>query len=72
MSQEAASPKPSQRAHAHPTDGFSLVVDGRFKTHYSTSEAAHTAALDLKGRFPMLQIMVRDDATTVRTAVELP
>jgi hypothetical protein len=43
-----------------PTDGFALVVDGRVKTEFSTREGAEQGALDLKRRFPMLQIGVYD------------
>jgi hypothetical protein len=43
-----------------PTNGFALVVDGRIKTEFSTREGAEQGALDLKRRFPMLQIGVYD------------
>ena len=56
--------------NAFPKDGFSLVVDGKFKTHYTTADAAMKKALELKTKFPPLQIMIRDDATGVRTLVE--
>lgn len=57
--------------NALPKEGFSLVIDGKFKTHYATADEAQAGALKLKTRFPSLQIMIRDDATGVRTAVEL-
>jgi hypothetical protein len=56
--------------NAFPKDGFSLVVDGKFKTHYTTADAAQKKALELKNRYPLLQIMVRDDTTGIRTVVE--
>ena len=56
--------------NAFPKDGFSLVVDGKFKTHYATVDEATKKALELKTRFPPLQVMIRDDTTGVRTAVE--
>jgi len=46
-----------------PSEGFSLVVDGHFKTHYDDQEAAQKAGAELFGRFPMLQIMIYDAAT---------
>ncbi len=61
----------SLRANAFPADGFSMVVDGKFKSHHGSFDAAQKTALDLKTRFPLLQIMVRDDVTTVRSEVEL-
>lgn len=58
------------RANEYPIDGFSMVVDGKFKSHHATQEAALKTAQDLKIRFPVLQVMVRDNATSIRTAVE--
>jgi hypothetical protein len=59
-------------ANAYPKSGFSMVVDGRFKQHFATLDGAQKAALELKIKFPSLQIAVRDGATTERTAVDLP
>lgn len=56
--------------NAFPKDGFSLVVDGKFKTHYATADTALNKALELKAKFPPLQIMIRDDTTGLRTLVE--
>jgi hypothetical protein len=39
-----------------PTSGYALIVDGQVKTEFMTQEHALTAARELKGRFPMLQI----------------
>jgi hypothetical protein len=60
-------PRNVQRADVAPTDGFSLVVDGHFKTHYDNQEAAQKAGAELSRRYPMLQIMIYDAATKSRS-----
>jgi hypothetical protein len=37
-----------------------LIVDGQVKTEFVTQDHALTAAGELKGRFPMLQIKIYD------------
>jgi hypothetical protein len=64
---DEAQPRNIQRADVAPVDGFSLVVDGHFKTHYADQEAAQKAGAELFGRFPMLQIMIYDAATKTRS-----
>jgi hypothetical protein len=59
-------------ANAYPKEGFSMVVDGRFKQHFATLDDARKAAVSLKIKFPMLQIAVRDSITAERTSVDLP
>lgn len=59
-------------ANAYPKDGFSLVVDGRFKQHFATMDDAKNVAVGLKIKFPSLQIVVRDAVTAERVAVDLP
>jgi hypothetical protein len=59
-------------ANAYPKDGFSLVVDGRFKQHFATMDDAQKAAVGLKIKFPSLQIVVRDAITAERIPVDLP
>lgn len=53
-----------------PKEGFSLVVDAKLKTHFASADSALKQALELKTRFPALQIMVRDNASGIRTPVE--
>jgi hypothetical protein len=53
-----------------PTDGFSLVVDGHFKTHYDNENAAQEAGAKLLVRFPMLQILIYDAATRTRSPLQ--
>lgn len=68
----AAPPDKPVYANAYPKDGFSLVVDGRFKQHFTTLDDAQKAAMGLKIRFPSLQIAVRDSVTAKRIPVDLP
>jgi hypothetical protein len=42
-----------------PKNGFALEIDGRLKTEFSTREGAEQGAIELKRRFPMLQISGR-------------
>ncbi|MBR0969849.1 MULTISPECIES: hypothetical protein [Bradyrhizobium] len=63
-------PRAIQRADVAPADGFSLVVDGHFKTRYDSETAARAAGGELLGRFPMLQILVYDAATGRRSPLQ--
>lgn len=60
------------RANAYPKEGFSMVVDGKFKQHFATLDDAQKAAMGLKIKFPLLQITVRDAMTAERSPVDLP
>ncbi len=62
-------PRKLVRADKAPTEGYSLVVDGHFKSHYSTAEAAQEAAAALKHRFQMLQVEVYDAAAKTRSMI---
>jgi hypothetical protein len=53
-------------------EGFSLMVDGKAKSHYDNAAAATEAGLALKRAFPMLQIVVYDAAEKTRTRIDLP
>uniref|UniRef100_Q07UA1 Uncharacterized protein n=1 Tax=Rhodopseudomonas palustris (strain BisA53) TaxID=316055 RepID=Q07UA1_RHOP5 len=55
-----------------PSDGYSLVVDGHFKSHHATIEAAEQAALALKSRYRMLQVQVYDAASQTRSLIAAP
>ena len=46
--------------------GFALEIDGRLKTEFSTKEGAEHGAIELKRRFPMLQIRIYDAAAQSR------
>jgi hypothetical protein len=59
-----------KRAAIIPTDGFSMVVDGKLKTNFDDEQAARSAGVELLAKFPMLRVEVYDAETKVRTKVE--
>lgn len=69
---EEAQPRKIVRADKVPTSGYTLVVDGHFKSHYDTVEAAEEAGRALKHRFQMLQVQVYDAETKTRSMIEWP
>ncbi len=60
------------RADKAPTEGYSLVVDGHFKSHHDTIEAAQQAGLTLKNQYRMLQVQIYDASTKTRSMIEWP
>jgi len=70
MSKAATKPV-NLRANAMPTDGYVLIVDGKLKTSYDTSEAAMMAGTKLKQSFPVIQVAVLDAAERISTPVVL-
>jgi hypothetical protein len=64
----ATKPK-NPRANALPTDGFVLQIDGKFKTEYETAAQATKAGLELKTKYPFLQVIVYDAKERTRTLV---
>jgi hypothetical protein len=54
-----------------PTAGFSLEIDGRMKTEFATKEGAERGAIELKQRFPTLQVRIFDAATQTREEVRI-
>jgi hypothetical protein len=58
-------------ANLRPTEGYILEVDGKFKSEYETSEAAMKAGLELKKKYPHIQVKVYDAKELTRTLVEL-
>jgi hypothetical protein len=69
---EEQQPRKVIRADKAPTSGYSLVVDGHFKSHHDTVEAAEEAGMALKNKFPMLLVQVYDAATKTRSMVQWP
>jgi hypothetical protein len=59
------------QANAVPTEGYGLEVDGWIKSQYPTVEAAAKVGLELKQKYPNLQIRVFDAKQRTHTAVEL-
>jgi hypothetical protein len=54
-----------------PTDGYVLEIDGKYKTEYQTLEDALKGGLELKKKFPFLQVYVYDAKERTRTLVSL-
>lgn len=54
------------------TDDCVLEIDGKYKTEYQTSEDALKAGLELKKKFPFLQVYVYGAKERTRTLVSLP
>ena len=59
-------------ANVLPTEGFVLEIDGKFKSDYKTSEDASKAGLELKKKFPFIQVIVYDAKERTRMLVKLP
>jgi len=69
---EEVPPRKAMRADKVPTSGYTLVVDGHFKSHHDTVEAAEEAGMALKHAFQMLQVQVYDAETKTRSMIEWP
>lgn len=49
-----------------PKLGYTLEIDGRLKAEFATKEGAEKGGLELKRRFPLLQIQLYDAVAQVR------
>ena len=58
-------------AYRIPSEGHVLEVDGKFKSEFKTSEGAMKAALELKKKYPQIQVNVYDAKAHTRTLVEV-
>ncbi len=56
-------------ANVMPTEGFVLQIDGKFKSQYESPEQAMKAGLELKKKYPFLQVIVYDAKERTRTTV---
>ena len=66
-------PRPKNpSANVLPTEGYVLEIDGKFKSEYVTLKEALKAGLDLKGKYPQIQVKVYGAKERTRTVVELP
>jgi hypothetical protein len=54
-----------------PSEGYVLEIDGKLKSEFQTSEAALKSGLELKKKYPQIQINVYDAKERARTLVEL-
>ena len=66
-----AQPKNIHRADITPSSGFILEIDGRMKKQFESESDARAEGLELKTRFPMLQVMVYDAVEKTRVLVSL-
>jgi hypothetical protein len=66
LSIDEPGPKKTLRADRPPTEGFVTIVDGHFKSEFSTVEAAEASGRKLKFAYPMLQIEIYDADRRVR------
>jgi hypothetical protein len=55
-----------------PTEGYSIEVDGKLKSHYKTLEEASKAGLELKKKYPNIRVNVYDAKAQTRTLIGLP
>ena len=58
-------------ANILPTEGYVLEIDGKFKSEYKASEEAMKAGLELKKKFPFIQVIVYGAKERTRTPVQL-
>ena len=58
-------------ANIIPSEGYVLEIDGKFKSGFETSELAMKSALELKKKYPQIQVNVYDAKEHARTLVEL-
>jgi pyruvate/2-oxoglutarate/acetoin dehydrogenase E1 component len=59
---EEPKPRNIMRADVTISEGFGIEVDGQMKAVFDTKEDAEKEALELKTKYPMLQIKVYDAA----------
>jgi hypothetical protein len=70
--------KPEQTEEERPqqqqpdTERDQLQIDRQTKRSFKTSEAARSAALEIKSRFPILQVSIYDNVSNSRTVVDVP
>lgn len=67
MAKQTAQP----HLNALPVEGYGLLIDGKIKSQYPTSEAALKAGQEIKQKFPKVQVALFDAVNGTRTLVEL-
>ena len=63
-------PRPEQKQPAK--ERYLLEIDRQTKRSFTTPEAARSTALEIKARFPALQVSVYDGVTKSRTLIDVP
>jgi hypothetical protein len=65
-------PEEERPRHQQPDmERYQLQIDRQTKRSFKTLEAAQSAALEVKSRFPALQISVYDSVGNSRTMVDI-
>jgi hypothetical protein len=54
------------------TERYLLQIDRQTKRSFTMPEAARSAALEIKARFPHLQVSIYDSVSKSRTMVDVP
>jgi hypothetical protein len=70
MNNDTQRPK-NPPANVLPSEGYVLEIDGKFKSEHGTSEAAMKAGLQLKKKYPQIQINIYGAKERTRTRVVL-
>jgi len=66
-------PEEERPRHQQPdTERYQLQIDRQTKRSFKTPEAARSAALEIKSRFPILQVSIYDSVSKSRTVVDVP
>jgi hypothetical protein len=66
-------PEEERPRQQHPdTERYLLQIDRQTKRSFKTPEAAWSAALEIKSRFPVLQVSIYDSVTKSHTMVDVP
>jgi len=60
------------RADVTITEGFGIEVDGQMKAVFDSKRAADKEALELKARYPMLQVKVYDASQKKSVVIKYP
>ena len=58
-------------ANLRPIEGYIIEIDGKFKSEFESSEAAMKAGLELKKKYPHIQVKVYDAKERTWTPFEL-
>jgi hypothetical protein len=69
---EEQKPRNIMRADVTITEGFGMEVDGQMKAVFDTKQAAEKEALELKTKYPILQVKVYDASQKTSTLIKYP
>ena len=71
MKEEQAEAQRPQESYPQ-SERYLLQIDRQSKRAFKTLDGARTAALEIKARFPTLQVSVYDSASKSRIVVDVP